>query len=868
MSVLKVVKRNTRKQGSLPCNLANEIPVSPHLATTNLTSINNESVKGSKSLYKDNEESQLLTPESNYSKRTRRKTLNTRCDLVDQVNEDQLDICSSKFSRKSLGKVQTSKNRIPATRARKIPVETCDEKQLQPNDKDFKVPIRSEESDARTSEVRSSDQDLKSESSSLETGESVNNSALIKSSRNKTDQNFQSIALTPPNRSISINSTPVVNEQPTKISASSCVTFSPLTVDQEQSTCSQNQNINQQVTDIISVLEGEDQENLKLGERSMEQKNHKHLNEILKGVVACVEVRSGREDRSKAIEQQLQLMGAKVVPRLSRDVTHLVFKEGRVATRLKALAKGIHIVSVLWVDSCKQERVHTSEHLYPAHVPESYNSPVATKLRKPPYMQPKDFSTEFEGSAERLKQIFNRVRKNQQSENKQTEIGTDILVAKTPSPISLESTVQVESDCTSVITSNKTNVPFNQKLHEETTFHVKTLTPKTGKKLTAHASQSNAATQRKRKLFSCTKTNNQNDVVEAITPDTYTDIKTMENHTNEKTYSRKLTTAKAKNTQTLRKESQGQNIKKNHNAFDILKSSSSDSDVNKMTGVNTKRRRVNKLSLDILTTDSSFSSEKSVPSCLKNNCSEEASLASSRPSLEDFKVKKTGQKKRRKKNRNLKRNEDHIHISPSSDTSLLTSKTTDLVNRTLVMTSVKLSDQEAIYAIATKLGGFVIRSNVGEDTTHIICGESRRTINILFGLAQGCWILSPQWVFKSLEAGRWLEEEPFELSDYFPAVQISRLERAATGPGYRQDLFGSLGFIYISPYSSPPKEKLVQLVNLVGGTITPSYRHCQFAVGPLKHVCRESNSAVKEVSEKWILDCITQHEVLSLEEPS
>lgn len=856
MSVPKVSKRSIRKQGSLPCNLANESPEIPNLSISNLISISNESENDSTLFCKDNKESQLLTPDS--SKRTRRKMLNARCDSIDQINENQLDFCSSKFSRRSFGKVQT-KNRIPATKSRKIPIETSEEKRLQPNDKHSKVSIRSEERDAGTFEVRLSEKGLKSKCSSLETGESMNNLVLIKSPNNKTDQNFQSIALTPSNKSISLNSTPFVNQESPRTTTSSCVTFSPLTVDQEKSTSNQNQNINEQVANIISVLEDED---LKLETRSTEQRNHKPLNEILKGVVARVEVRSGREDRSKAIEQQLQLMGARVVPRLSRDVTHLVFKEGRVATRLKALAKGIHIVSVLWVDSCKKERAHTSEHLYPAHVPESYDSPVATKFRKPPYMQPKDFSTEFEGSAERLKQIFNRIRKNQQS-----EIETNILVAKTPSTIPVESTVQIEPCCTSVITSNKTDVPFSQELHEQTTFYVKTLTPKTGKKRTACALQSNPATQKKRKLFSFTKTSNQNDVVDAVTPDIYTDIKTVENDRNKNICSRKLTTKKAINTRTLRKESQGgQSIKKNNVAFDVLKSSSSDSDANKIAGVNTKRRRVNKLSLDILTSNSSFSSEKSVPSCLKNNCSEKGSLESSRPSLEDFKVKKTGQKKKRNKKRDLKTNKDHI--SSSSDTSLHNSKTTDLMNRTLVMTSVKLSDQEAIYAIVMKLGGFGIRSNVEKDTSHIICGEPRRTINILFGLAQGCWILSPQWVFKSLEAGRWLEEEPFELNDYFPAVQISRLERAASGPDYRQNLFGGLGFIYVSPYSSPPKEKLIQLVTLVGGTVTSSFRQCQFAVGPLKHVCRGSNSTVTEVSEKWILDCITEHEVLSLEEPS
>lgn len=44
------------------------------------------------------------------------------------------------------------------------------------------------------------------------------------------------------------------------------------------------------------------------------------------------------------------------------------------------------------------------------------------------------------------------------------------------------------------------------------------------------------------------------------------------------------------------------------------------------------------------------------------------------------------------------------------------------------------------------LGGFSIVDRVRESTTHVVSGGHRRTLNILLGIARGCWILSFEWV--------------------------------------------------------------------------------------------------------------------------
>lgn len=70
-------------------------------------------------------------------------------------------------------------------------------------------------------------------------------------------------------------------------------------------------------------------------------------------VVAYVEVRSTNDNRSKAICRELVHMvqlGAVVAKTFTDDVTHVVLKEGSKRTINKATKKGVHLVSVLWVD--------------------------------------------------------------------------------------------------------------------------------------------------------------------------------------------------------------------------------------------------------------------------------------------------------------------------------------------------------------------------------------------------------------------------------------------------------------------------------------------------------------------------------------
>ncbi|XP_058881025.1 microcephalin isoform X2 [Acipenser ruthenus] len=93
-------------------------------------------------------------------------------------------------------------------------------------------------------------------------------------------------------------------------------------------------------------------------------------------------------------------------------------------------------------------------------------------------------------------------------------------------------------------------------------------------------------------------------------------------------------------------------------------------------------------------------------------------------------------------------------------------------NRTLVMTSMPTDKQNTVIQVVDKLGGFSVADNVCETTTHVVTGGPRRTLNVLLGIARGCWILSFEWILWCVESEQWIPEEPYELSNHFPAAPV------------------------------------------------------------------------------------------------
>ncbi|NXT72106.1 MCPH1 protein, partial [Chaetops frenatus] len=66
--------------------------------------------------------------------------------------------------------------------------------------------------------------------------------------------------------------------------------------------------------------------------------------------------------------------------------------------------------------------------------------------------------------------------------------------------------------------------------------------------------------------------------------------------------------------------------------------------------------------------------------------------------------------------------------------------------RTLVMTSMSSEMQNTVIQIVNKLGDFLFSNEVCETTSHVVTGSPHRTLDVLLGIARGCWIVSYEWV--------------------------------------------------------------------------------------------------------------------------
>ncbi|XP_060083264.1 microcephalin-like [Ylistrum balloti] len=177
----------------------------------------------------------------------------------------------------------------------------------------------------------------------------------------------------------------------------------------------------------------------------------------------------------------------------------------------------------------------------------------------------------------------------------------------------------------------------------------------------------------------------------------------------------------------------------------------------------------------------------------------------------------------------------------------------------IVMTSLHSHEQDSVIAIVKNIGHFVISDNVSDTTSHVICGGPRRTLNLLYAVSRGSWILHQKWVYDSLDAGQWLPEEEYEVTDWFPSVKVARLQKESLKENYKSTLFSGEGIMFVAQKTSPPRSHLCALIKLCGGQVTMSTSKAQIIVGNDFYPDRTS------VSPLWILDCIIQQRLEPME---
>lgn len=186
-------------------------------------------------------------------------------------------------------------------------------------------------------------------------------------------------------------------------------------------------------------------------------------------------------------------------------------------------------------------------------------------------------------------------------------------------------------------------------------------------------------------------------------------------------------------------------------------------------------------------------------------------------------------------------------------------------------------DKSLVKSIVKSLGAAELELNVSRRTTHVV-STGVRTVNLLRGIIRGCWLVTLEWVLKSLENNRWLNPETFEMKHFSKAVQVrqcihdkcriqckstrilyninillcvlqeNRKDRQLFGPSYIPELFGACGFIYVEHKTTVPCNTLKELIKTAGGHITENTKLAKIIIG------------TNGLKETWVIDSITTGE--------
>uniref|UniRef100_A0A8D2IMA5 Microcephalin 1 n=1 Tax=Varanus komodoensis TaxID=61221 RepID=A0A8D2IMA5_VARKO len=451
------------------------------------------------------------------------------------------------------------------------------------------------------------------------------------------------------------------------------------------------------------------------------------------------------ENYSETFIQQLLDMGAKVSKTFNKQVTHVIFKDGLSSTWNKAQKVGVKVVSVLWVEKCRELGAHVDESLYPA-INTNEGLPQLNKKHK--CMQPKNFIEKTPENDKRLQKKLEIMAKELAVQKAATETDIPVLLFEDDGSLVYSPVTKIKYQCSAM-----------ERRVKEMKEKRENLSP-TG--MLARICE------RIKTFF--------NAVAVLVLQLFYHTI-----------FSQKR-----------KRETENDGNAENNDNVQPLQSQREESVALNYNSKRAKRDRVE------------------TPDCLLNLNSKEQICATS-------------------VNR----------CSPTTGKLLL-----------------EHGKQNLVVQVVKKLGGFLFSDEVCESTSHVVAGAPRRTLNVLMGMARGCWIVCYEWVLWSLEYGQWISEEPYELSVDFPAAPICRFQLNLPNRKGHLKLFSDQPIMFISCFSQPPCEKLSELVQLFGGKVCKTLRQAKICIGKCKV---GKHTDIQCLSEKWILDSITHHKICPLE---
>lgn len=144
-------------------------------------------------------------------------------------------------------------------------------------------------------------------------------------------------------------------------------------------------------------------------------------------------------------------------------------------------------------------------------------------------------------------------------------------------------------------------------------------------------------------------------------------------------------------------------------------------------------------------------------------------------------------------------------------------------------------------------------------TTHLIIGSKAvRSLKVLSALAAGIWVVSFEWISKSLEADKWVPCSPYETIK-FPGAKKSRVARK--GVSSQDTLLLAGKTLLLSGRMDPPREKLSEMVKHLGGTLTTVLASADYVVATPEGASIAKGAKCPVLSVEWLLDAISQYQL-------
>jgi len=183
----------------------------------------------------------------------------------------------------------------------------------------------------------------------------------------------------------------------------------------------------------------------------------------------------------------------------------------------------------------------------------------------------------------------------------------------------------------------------------------------------------------------------------------------------------------------------------------------------------------------------------------------------------------------------------------------------------ILITGVAPNVKDTLYACVKHLGGFKIVDSFEKRTkpTHVVCGEVRRTLNLLRGIIHSCWLVTPEWVMASLEKEKWMPEEKYLSNKLYPQAVQYRKRLLKANERYRLFDADNSKSVFVGSLATGQREDAIDLVKRIGGKIVNSALQADLCIGSYeKDVEDKSQKSVPNVRELWLYDSITQCKLL------